>query len=96
MPKRKMTQTEESAQSKAFSVIQIDVTPDLLKRFERDLKKGAFNVITPYTLAQSYEIRISTAKKLLREASRKGLVILYSGGRTPIYIKKSDINTKKQ
>lgn len=89
MPKKKSTHTEETTQAKAFSVTQIDVTPDLLKRFERDLKRSAFNVITPYTLAQSYEIRISTAKKLLREASRKGLVTLYSGGRTPIYIRKS-------
>ncbi len=90
MPKKKTTRTEESTQVKAFSVTQIDVTPDLLKRFERDLKRGSFNVVTPHTLAQSYEIRISTAKKLLREAARKGLVTLYSGGRTPIYIRKTE------
>ncbi len=65
----------------------LDVPNELLKRLERDLKKGAFKVLTPYTLAQAYEIKISTAKKLLRLAAKKGLIILYSGGRTPIYIK---------
>jgi len=68
---------------------QIDITPELVKRLERDLKRNTFNVLTPYTLAQSYNIRISTAKKLLREVAKKGIITLYSGGRNPIYIKAS-------
>ena len=60
---------------------------DVMKRLERDLKRGTFKVLTPYTLAQAYNIRISTAKKALREAARRGLLVLYSGGRTPIYVK---------
>lgn len=66
---------------------QIEFSEDMLKRLERDLKRGVFKVITPYTLAQAYSIRISAAKKILREASKRGILVLYSGGRTPIYIK---------
>ncbi len=79
--------TSEESTPKTTLITQISVTSELLKRLERDLKKGAFKVLTPYTVAQAYNIRISTAKKLLREAVRKNLIVLYSGGRTPIYIK---------
>jgi small subunit ribosomal protein S25e len=89
MVKRKANEEKETPMSSLLSESQISVTKELIKRLERDLKKGAFTVITPHTLAQTYEIRISTARKLLREAAQKGLVVLYSGGRTPIYIKPS-------
>lgn len=88
--KRRKIETKEAGEAPKISIAsQIDLTPELIKRFERDLKRGAFNVLTPYTLAQTYNIRISVAKKLLREAASKKLLILYSGGRTPIYIKAS-------
>jgi small subunit ribosomal protein S25e len=83
----KTPSTSEESAPKTTLVTQISVTPELLKRLERDLKKGVFKVLTPYTVAQAYNIRISTAKKLLREAARKNLIVLYSGGRTPIYVK---------
>ncbi len=91
MAKKKRKTVEEGREkpkTSLFSAAQVDVTSDLLKRLERDLKRNAFKVLTPYTVAQSYEIRISAAKKLLREAANRGLVVLYSGGRAPIYIKK--------
>ncbi len=86
--KKNVERGEEKPRTGLFSVSQIDVTNELLKRLERDLKRNTYTVLTPYTIAQAYEIRISTAKKLLREAARKGLIALYSGGKTPIYIKK--------
>lgn len=86
--REKTSEVKEGSETPKISIAsQIDLTPELMKRFERELKRGSFNVLTPYTLAQAYSIRISVAKKLLREAAKRGLVVLYSGGRTPIYIK---------
>ena len=87
--KRGRERKEESTPShKGFTLVsQIELSKDVMKRLERDLKRGTFKVLTPYTLAQAYNIRISTAKKALREAARRGLLVLYSGGRTPIYVK---------
>ncbi len=73
--------------SKNVDLSMLDVPDELLKRLERDLRKGGFKILTPHTLAQAYEIKVSIAKKLLRLAAKKGLITLYSGGRTPIYIK---------
>jgi len=62
----------------------------LLKKLEKDLDKGAFKYLTPYLLAQQYNIKISSARKLLRAAAEKDLLKLYSGGRrAPIYIASS-------
>ncbi len=85
--KRGRTEQQPTELKKIPLVTQIEATPELLKRLERDLKRNTFTVLTPYTIAQAYGIRISTAKKLLRQAAEKKLVVLYSGGRTPIYIK---------
>ncbi|RLG80210.1 MAG: 30S ribosomal protein S25e [Thermoprotei archaeon] len=64
-----------------------DVPRELFEKLRRDVGKGALRALTPYSLAQEYGIKISTAKKLLREAARHGLLELYSGGRrTPIYL----------
>ncbi|NPA98384.1 MAG: 30S ribosomal protein S25e [Crenarchaeota archaeon] len=89
MARGKKGRKEETTETKRIVSLetQIEVTGDIVKRFERDLKRGSFKVITPYQLAQAYSIRISTARKLLRIASEKGLIKLYSGGRNPIYIK---------
>lgn len=87
--KKKGREEPQEATPRVSLAGQIDITPDLMKRLEKDLKRNIFNVLTPYTLAQSYNTRISTAKKLLREAARKGIITLYSGGRNPIYIKTS-------
>lgn len=79
---------EQATVSKTVSLgSRVEFTEDILKRLERDLKRNAFTVLTPYTLAQAYGIRISVAKKILREAAKRNMVVLYSGGRTPIYVK---------
>ncbi len=79
---------EYVSEHKGFTTVsQIELSKDVMKKLERDLKRGTFRVLTPYTLAQAYNIKISTAKKALREAARRGLLVLYSGGRTPIYVK---------
>ncbi len=79
---------EQVATPKTVSLeSKVEFTEDILKKLERDLKRNAFTVLTPYTLAQAYGIRISTAKKILREAAERGILVLYSGGRTPVYVK---------
>ncbi|MET1160186.1 MAG: 30S ribosomal protein S25e [Thermoprotei archaeon] len=67
----------------------LDVPAELVERLKRDVKKGFFKVLTPYSLAQAYDIKISLAKKLLRIGAQQGFLELYSGGRrSPIYIPK--------
>ena len=77
---------EEKPKAEIAAHGKVEISSEVVKKFERDLKKGAFTVITPYVLASSYNIRVSVAKKVLRELESKGLVILYSGGRNPIYV----------
>lgn len=85
---KRMKEKEAGSVHKGFTLVsQIELSKDVMKRLEKDLKRGAFKVLTPYTLAQTYNIRISTAKKALREAEKRGLLTLYSGGRVPVYIK---------
>lgn len=74
------------SESKA-GVSPVEVTEDMIKRLERDVRRGVFKILTPYTVAQAYGIKISVAKKLLREAEKRGIIVLYSGGRTPVFVK---------
>ncbi|OYT40804.1 MAG: 30S ribosomal protein S25e [Desulfurococcales archaeon ex4484_58] len=83
MPKKKREKREEKQQIQ----LPLEIPSDLFNKLIKDLKRDDFKVLTPYTLAQIYNIKISLAKKLLREAVKHGLLKLYSGGRTPIYIK---------
>ncbi|RLG84466.1 MAG: 30S ribosomal protein S25e [Thermoprotei archaeon] len=97
MAKRKTPEKETGAQTGDTALVtKIDVTDDLLRRLERDIRRNVFKVLTPYTLAQAYNIRISTARKALRIAAQKGLLTLYSGGRTPVYIKAQPESTQKK
>lgn len=69
----------------------LDVPEEMLRRLERDVKKGAFKYLTPHTLSQAYEIDMSTARKLLRLAHQRGLLDLYAGGRrAKIYTPKQE------
>jgi len=67
--------------------LPIDIPVDVYEKFINDIEKSEQKVYTPYTIAQQYSIKISTARKMLREAVKRGVLKLYSGGRTPIYIK---------
>ncbi|MBM1154517.1 MarR family transcriptional regulator [archaeon] len=53
-------------------------------RLIRDLR--SMKVITPATLAMRYEIMISTARRVLRDLERRGVVQRVSGNaRLPVY-----------
>ncbi len=69
--------------------LPMEISSDLFNRFINDLNKNEYQALTPYTVSQIYDIKISLARKMLREAAKRGLLKLYSGGRTPIYIKTS-------
>ncbi len=82
--KQKGEVKEEKARvTQRAALIEVEA---LLKRLEKDLDKGAFKYLTPYSLAQQYNVKISLARKLLKAAVEKDLLKLYSGGRrAPIY-----------
>jgi len=74
---------------KAEEVVElpIEIPRELFERLMRDIEKGSLKIITPYSLAKEYNVKISLARKLLRLAYKTGKLKLYSGGRrTPIYI----------
>ncbi len=86
MPKKRKTKEEKEGKRKENIELPVEIPRDVYERFIRDVEKGAFKVLTPYTLAKEYDIKISLARKILRIAAKQGVVKLYSGGRTPIFI----------
>jgi len=75
---------EEKKQISAF-----EISPELLAKAKKDLAK--VNYITPSKLASNYSIAISTARKLLKELQKEGILALYSPSRrNPIYIPKQE------
>ena len=90
MPKKTKTRKEEKTRREKKSVeikeLPLEIPRELFERFIKDVERRAFKVLTPYTLAQQYDIKISLARKMLRLAAQYGFIKLYSGGRTPIYV----------
>lgn len=83
----KQVKEKEAGEAKIHLANIYQPTEDILKRLEKEVKKSDVKYYTPYTLANQLNIKISVARRILREAERKGILTLYSGGRrTPIYI----------
>lgn len=57
---------------------------DYIKRLKTEVEKGQVKYYTPFTLAQAYDIKVSDAKKVLREGVRLGILKVYSGGRRSV------------
>lgn len=66
-----------SAQSMEKKVRAIEVTPEQLEEIRKYVQRA--KVITPQSLALKYDIRVSVARKLLREFQREGLVVYVDG-----------------
>ncbi len=66
-----------SAQSMEKKVRAIEVTPEQLEEIRKYVQRA--KVITPQSLALKYDIRVSVARKLLREFQREGLVVYIDG-----------------
>lgn len=60
---------------------------EIVRKIKSEVEKGAAKMYTPYTLAQALEVRVSDAKRALKEAVKLGILKVYSPGRrSPIYI----------
>jgi len=78
---------EAQAPSREARANIFEPTEELIKRIKAMVSKQDVKYYTPYILAQELNIRVSTARKILREAEKRGILRLYSGGRrSPIYI----------
>ena len=63
------------------------VPEQLYKRIAREIKRESF--ITPYMLAEKYNMTISLARQVLKRLAKEGVVELYSPNRrAPIYVVK--------
>jgi small subunit ribosomal protein S25e len=83
-PGKQAKAKEEKKQVSAF-----EISPELLAKVKKDLSK--VNYITPSKLASNYSIAISTARKLLKQLEKEGVLKLYSPSRrNPIYIPKQE------
>lgn len=86
--KKKPRKAEEKEVKETSTLL--DMPMDIYEKFINELKKGEFKFCTPFMVAQKYGVKISVAKRMLREAHRRGLLILYSPGRrVPIYVPKT-------
>jgi small subunit ribosomal protein S25e len=64
------------------------VPENLMKRIKREIVREKF--VTPYMLAEKYNMTMSLAKKVLRRLEQEGIVELYARSRrAPIYVIKA-------
>jgi len=63
-------------------------TPNLGEKFESELKK--MKVITPYSVASRFDLRLSVARDFLRELERKGMITFVSKSRNLRIYKPAD------
>ncbi|MEM4481627.1 MAG: 30S ribosomal protein S25e [Desulfurococcaceae archaeon] len=84
----KKERAEESVKTGEGASLQTTVNlQEVIKRIEGEASKGTAKYYTPYTLAQAQSIKISDAKRALKEASNLGILRLHDAGRrSPIYI----------
>ena len=84
--KKPTPKKSESAKSILLDYRYAVPIEDIVKKIESEVSKGNVKYYTPYTLAQALDIKISAAKRALREAVKRGILKLYSGGRrSPIF-----------
>jgi len=61
------------------------IPEELVKRITKEITREKF--VTPYMLAERYNMTVSLARKLLRRLEKEGLVKLHAPSRrAPIYI----------
>jgi len=63
-------------------------TPNLSEKFESELKK--MKVITPYSVASRFDLRLSVARDFLRELEHKGMITFVSKSRNLRIYKPAD------
>ncbi len=66
-----------SAEKSEKIVREIEVKPSVLDQIRKDVQRS--KVVTPQSLALKYNIRVSVARRLLREFANEGLVMYVDG-----------------
>lgn len=92
---RKAGKGEESKKSE-FKEIVAEVTDQLLVQARRDVERERW--VTPHKLAQRYGVKVSIAKKILKQLEDEGVVVIFTKNRrTPVYLptKKAPVSPPK-
>jgi small subunit ribosomal protein S25e len=66
-----------SEKQKEKIVRSVEVTQEMLNEMKKALKRA--KVVTPQSIAESYGIKVSVAKRILRELEKEGVVIYVNG-----------------
>ncbi|MGC9071500.1 MAG: hypothetical protein ACP5HK_02220 [Acidilobus sp.] len=69
--KRQPPRQQPKGQARAGAPV-LEVTPDLVNRAKREVAK--MKHVTPYRLSNVFGVKISVARRLLRELIRQGVV----------------------
>ena len=71
-------------------ILTFEQAEALVERARSDVQK--MDYITPFKLAQRYNITVSIAKKILKKLEEEGVIVRYSGTRrSPIYVSKDKL-----
>ncbi|MEM0016885.1 MAG: hypothetical protein QXJ48_00610 [Candidatus Korarchaeum sp.] len=74
-----------SAEKAEKLIRDIELKPQLLDQIRKEVVRSSY--ITPQSLAMKYNIRVSIARRLLRDLEREGLVVYVDGNsRIRIYM----------
>lgn len=75
-------------------ILTFEQAEALVKRARNDVQK--MDYITPFKLAQRYNVTVSIAKKILKKLEEEGIIVRYSGTRrSPIYVPKDKLPSFK-
>lgn len=66
-----------SEKQKEKIVRSVEVTQDMLSEMRKALRRA--KAVTPQSLAESYGIKVSVARRILRELEREGVVVYVNG-----------------
>jgi len=68
----------------------VSVPMELLERARRDAFKESY--LTPFKVAQRYNVTISTARKVLKMLADEGVIVLFTPNRrAPVYVPRDKV-----
>ncbi len=85
MSARRGRRAPQPVETTAKTRLVVEVPEGLYQRIKREIVKEKF--VTPYMLAERYNMTITLAKRVLRRLVREGVMRVYSyNRRAPIYV----------
>ncbi|MEB3773735.1 MAG: 30S ribosomal protein S25e [Desulfurococcales archaeon] len=70
----------------------VSVPQELINRAKRDLVREQY--LTPFKVAQRYNVTISTARKVLKMLEAEGVLVLFTPNRrSPVYVPRDKVPT---